>query len=69
MALSETLSATKTLSILKSSLGMKQLYRVALLEIDGTPFFLHLLELMKELVEGKIELVKGVGISNDLESM
>ncbi len=36
-----TLSATKTLSELKSSLGMGKLYRIALLETaDGIPFFL-----------------------------
>jgi putative methanogen marker protein 4 len=55
-----TLSATRTLSVLKSSMGMKQLYRVALLETaDGTPFFLAPVGIDEgNSVEGKLELVK-----------
>ncbi|VVB91504.1 Uncharacterised protein [uncultured archaeon] len=55
-----TLSATKTLSALKSSLGMKKLYRIALMETaDGTPFFLAPVGIDEgNSVEDKIELVK-----------
>ncbi len=55
-----TLSATKTLSALKSSLGMKRLYRIALMETaDGTPFFLAPVGIDEGTsVEDKIELIK-----------
>lgn len=55
-----TLSATKTLSALKSSLGMKKLYRIALMETaDGIPFFLAPVGIDEgNSVEDKIELVK-----------
>ncbi|MDP3105293.1 MAG: methanogenesis marker protein Mmp4/MtxX [Candidatus Methanoperedens sp.] len=55
-----TLSATKTLSALKSSLGMKKLYRIALMETaDGTPFFLAPVGIDEgNSVEDKTELVK-----------
>lgn len=55
-----TLSATKTLSILKRKLGMKKLYRIALLETaDGTPFFLAPVGIDEgNSVDDKIELVK-----------
>ncbi len=55
-----TLSATKTLSALKSSLGMKKLYRIALMETaDVTPFFLAPVGIDEgNSVEDKIELVK-----------
>ncbi len=55
-----TLSATKTLTALKGSLGMKKLYRVALLETaEGTPFFLAPVGIDEgNSVEDKVELVK-----------
>lgn len=55
-----TLSATKTLSELKKSMGMKRLYRVALLETaDGKPFFLAPVGIDEgNSVEDKIELIK-----------
>jgi len=55
-----TLSATKTLSALKSSLGMKKLYRIALMETaDGKPFFLAPVGIDEgNSVEDKIEMVK-----------
>jgi putative methanogen marker protein 4 len=55
-----TLSATKTLSILKSSLGMSRLYRVALLETaDGRPFFLAPVGIDEgNTIADKIELIK-----------
>ncbi len=55
-----TLGATKTLSALKSSLGMKKLYRIALMETaDGKPFFLAPVGIDEgNSVEDKIELVK-----------
>lgn len=55
-----TLSATKTLSALKSSIGMKKLYRIALMETaDGTPFFLAPVGIDEgNSVEEKIELIK-----------
>ena len=55
-----TLSATKTLSLLKSSLGMKKLYRAALLETaDRTPFFLAPVGIDEgNSIEDKIELIK-----------
>lgn len=55
-----TLSATKTLSVLKNSLGMKKLYRIALMETaDGMPFFLAPVGIDEgNSVENKIELVK-----------
>ncbi|VVB85678.1 Uncharacterised protein [uncultured archaeon] len=55
-----TLGATKTLTALKSSLGMKKLYRVALLETaEGTPFFLAPVGIDEgNSVEDKVELVK-----------
>ncbi len=55
-----TLSATKTLSILKKSLGMNRLYRVALLETaGGIPFFLAPVGIDEGSSVGeKIELVK-----------
>lgn len=55
-----TLSATKTLSALKSSLGLKKLYRIALMETaDGTPFFLAPVGIDEgNSVDDKTELVK-----------
>lgn len=55
-----TLSATKTLSELKSSLKIKKLYRVALLETaGGTPFFLAPVGIDEgNSVEDKVELIK-----------
>jgi putative methanogen marker protein 4 len=55
-----TLSATKTLSALKNSLGMKKLYRIALMETaDGIPFFLAPVGIDEgNSVEDKITLVK-----------
>lgn len=55
-----TLSATKTLSALKNSLGMKKLYRIALMETaDGIPFFLAPVGIDEgNSVEDKIELAK-----------
>ncbi len=55
-----TLSATKTLSALKNSLGMKKLYRIALMETaDGIPFFLAPVGIDEgNSVEDKIELIK-----------
>ncbi len=55
-----TLSAIKTLSLLKSSLGMKKLYRAALLETaDRTPFFLAPVGIDEgNSIEDKIELIK-----------
>ncbi len=55
-----TLSATKTLSMLKKSFGMKRLYRVALLETaGGIPFFLAPVGIDEgSSVDDKIELVK-----------
>ncbi|VVB90429.1 Uncharacterised protein [uncultured archaeon] len=55
-----TLSATKTLSILKKSLGMNKLYRAALLETaDGRPFFLAPVGIDEgNSVADKIELIK-----------
>lgn len=55
-----TLGATKTLSSLKKSLGMKKLYRIALMETaDGIPFFLAPVGIDEgNSVEDKIELVK-----------
>ncbi len=54
------LSATKTLSILKSSLGMKKLYRIALMETaDGKPFFLAPVGIDEgNSIEDKIELIR-----------
>ncbi|MCE8426183.1 MAG: methanogenesis marker protein Mmp4/MtxX [Candidatus Methanoperedens sp.] len=55
-----TLSATKTLSFLKTSLGVGKLYRVALLETeDGIPFFLAPVGIDEgNSVKDKIELIK-----------
>ena len=55
-----TLSATKTLSALKNSVGMKKLYRIALMETaDGIPFFLAPVGIDEgNSVEDKMELVK-----------
>jgi putative methanogen marker protein 4 len=55
-----TLSATKTLSALKNSMGMKKLYRIALMETaDGIPFFLAPVGIDEgKSQEDKIELVK-----------
>ncbi|KCZ71713.1 putative methanogen marker protein 4 [Candidatus Methanoperedens nitroreducens] len=55
-----TLSATKTLSALKKSLGINRLYRVALLETaDGTPFFLAPVGIDEgNSIADKIELIK-----------
>jgi len=55
-----TLGATKTLSALKNSLGMKKLYRIALMETtDGIPFFLAPVGIDEgNSVEDKIELIK-----------
>ncbi len=55
-----TLGATKTLSALKNSLGIKKLYRIALMEIaDGRPFFLAPVGIDEgNSVEDRIELVK-----------
>ncbi len=55
-----TLSATKTLSELKSSLNIKKLYRVALLETaDGRPFFLAPVGIDEgNSIEDKIELIR-----------
>ncbi|MBU3968260.1 MAG: methanogenesis marker protein Mmp4/MtxX [Euryarchaeota archaeon] len=55
-----TLSATKTLSALKNSLGMKKLYRIALMETaDGIPFFLAPVGIDEgNSVDDKIELIK-----------
>lgn len=55
-----TLSATKTLYALKRMLGMKKLYRIALMETaDGTPFFLAPVGIDEgNSVEDKIELIK-----------
>ncbi len=55
-----TLSATKTLSALKSSLGITKLYRVALLETaDGKPFFLAPVGIDEgNTIADKIELIK-----------
>jgi putative methanogen marker protein 4 len=55
-----TLSATKTLSMLKSSLGMNKLYRIALLETaDGVPFFLAPVGIDEgKSVKDKLELIK-----------
>jgi len=55
-----TLSATKTLSELKSSVGMTKLYRIALLETaDRIPFFLAPVGIDEgNSVEDKITLVK-----------
>ncbi len=59
-----TLSATKTLSMLKKKLGVGKLSRIALLETaDGTPFFFAPVGIDEgNSVDDKIELVKrGVG--------
>ncbi len=59
-----TLSATKTLSLLKKKLGTSKLYRIALLETaDGTPFFFAPVGIDEgNSVDDKMELVKrGVG--------
>lgn len=55
-----TLSATKTLTELKKSLGMKRLYRIALLETaEGTPFFLAPVGIDEgSSLDDKVELVK-----------
>lgn len=55
-----TLSATKTLLELKSSLKIKKLYRVALLETaDGAPFFLAPVGIDEgNSAEDKVELIK-----------
>jgi putative methanogen marker protein 4 len=55
-----TLSATKTLSELKSSLGLTKLFRIALMEtVDRTPFFLAPVGIDEgNSVEDKIILVK-----------
>ena len=55
-----TLSATKTLSELKKSLGMSRLYRVALLETaGGAPFFLAPVGIDEgNSIADKIELIK-----------
>ncbi len=55
-----TLSATKTLSALKNSLGITKLYRMALIETaNGIPFFLGPVGIDEgNSVEDKIELVK-----------
>lgn len=55
-----TLSATKTLSELKKSLGVNKLYRVALLETaDGRPFFLAPVGIDEgNSVDDKVELIK-----------
>ncbi len=55
-----TLSATKTLSALKKSLGINRLYRVALLETaDGIPFFLAPVGIDEgNSIADKIELIK-----------
>ncbi len=55
-----TLSATKTLSMLKKKLDIKKLYRIALLETAyGTPFFLAPVGIDEgNSVDDKIELVK-----------
>ncbi len=55
-----TLSATKTLSALKSSLGIKKLYRAALMETaEGIPFFLAPVGIDEgNSVDDKVELVK-----------
>ncbi len=55
-----TLSATKTLTALKKSPGMKRLYRIALLETaDGTAFFLAPVGIDEgNSVDDKVELVK-----------
>lgn len=55
-----TLSATKTLSELKSSLNVRKLYRVALLETaDGRPFFLAPVGIDEgNSVDDKVELIK-----------
>ncbi len=55
-----TLSATKTLSTLKSSLGMGKIYRAALMETaEGTPFFLAPIGIDEgNSIEDRIELIK-----------
>jgi len=55
-----TLSATKTLSLLKRALGMKKIYRVALLETaDKIPFFMAPVGIDEgNSIEDKIELIK-----------
>ncbi len=66
-----TLSATKTLSILKKSLGIDRLYRVALLEAaDRRPFFLAPVGIdegnsiadMIELIKKSVEYIGRLGI-------
>lgn len=59
-AIRGTLSATKTLSILKKTFGLGELYRVALLETaDGIPFFLAPVGIDEgNSIEDKIELIK-----------
>ncbi len=55
-----TLSAKKTLSILKNSLGMEKLYRAALMETaDGIPFFFAPVGIDEgNSIKDKIELIK-----------
>lgn len=55
-----TLSATKTLSILKGEFGMRKLYRVSLLETaDGVPFFLAPVGIDEgSSADDKIELIR-----------
>lgn len=63
------LSATKTLSALKSLLGMNKLYRIALIETaNGIPFFLAPVGIDEgNSIEDKIELIKrGVYVINSL---
>jgi putative methanogen marker protein 4 len=55
-----TLCATKTLSALKSYLGMNRLFRIALLEtVDGRPFFLAPVGIDEgKTIADKMELIK-----------
>ncbi|MFU8767526.1 MAG: methanogenesis marker protein Mmp4/MtxX [Candidatus Methanoperedens sp.] len=59
-AIRGTLSATKTLSILKKTFGIGKIYRVALLETaGGIPFFLAPVGIDEgNSVDGKIEMLK-----------